>query len=82
MSTKLQVFIAGFIQVVLVSVNTWQLAHEKFLGAFIVGFCISMVWAINIKKVVLGNRVDKIFYAFGAGLGSMMGIFISKLIYT
>lgn len=43
MLSKFQIFFAGFIQVALISVNTWQLAHEKYVGAFLVGFAISMV---------------------------------------
>jgi len=79
---RLKIFLAGFLQVVLISINTWQLAHEKVIGAFIVAFLISMVWATNVRRIALGDTWDKFFYALGAAIGAVVGIYISKFIYS
>lgn len=78
---RLKLFSAGFIQVVLVAINTYQIAHEKYVGATIVGFGISLFWSYNVKKVAFGTFTDRIIYASGAAFGSLTGLIISKLIY-
>lgn len=74
-------FLTGFVQVLLVGVNTWQIAHEKWAGAFIVGFLISYVWSWNVKKVAFGSHTARIVYALGAGLGTLVGLGLARWIY-
>jgi hypothetical protein len=81
MKDNIQLFTTGFIQVVLVSINTYQIAHDKWLGVLFVGFLISLVWSFNVKKIAFGNWKDRLIYASGAGVGSALGLLISKLIY-
>lgn len=71
----------GFIQVFLVSINTYQIAHKHYLGVFVVGVAISIVWAWNVKKIAFGTWYDRLFYALGAGIGSLCGLLLSILIY-
>ncbi len=68
-------------QVVLVSVNTYQIAHKHYVGVFLVGIAISLVWAWNVKRIAFGTWTDRVVYAFGAGIGSLSGLLISALIY-
>lgn len=65
----------------LVGLNTWQIAHGKYAGAFVVGFLISYVWTWNVKKVAFGTHRDRIVYALGAGIGTLLGLGIASLIY-
>lgn len=80
-TNRWSLFGTGVIQVLLVGINTWQIAHEKWVGAFIVGFCISYVWAWNIRRMAFGSHVDRAIYAFGAAVGTVAGLFIAHLIY-
>ena len=74
-------FGTGFAQVFFVVINNYQVAHEKYIGCLLVGFVISWIWSYNVKKVAFGSKMDRIIYASGAGVGSMMGLVISKNFY-
>lgn len=81
MKPNLKIAFAGFIQVLLVCINTYQIAHEKWPGVFIVGFLISFSWSFNVKRIAFGSVQDRIFYALGAAIGSITGLFIAKMYY-
>lgn len=81
MKEKLKLFITGFIQVVLVVINTYQVSHEKYTGVFFVGFLISFVWSFNVKKIAFGDLNDRFIYSLGAGIGAISGLVLSKLYY-
>lgn len=81
MKEKVKLLSTGFLQVVLVAINTYQISHEKYVGAFIVGFGISLFWSYNVKKIAFGTFSDRLLYAGGAAVGSLTGLLISKLIY-
>lgn len=66
---------------ILVSLNTYQIAHKHYLGVFVVGVAISIVWAWNVKKIAFGTWYDRLFYALGAGIGSLCGLLLSIIIY-
>jgi hypothetical protein len=80
--TKFFLFGSGLIQVLLVGLNTYQIAHEKWIGAFIVGFLISFVWTFNVKKIAFGTMTDRIIYASGAAFGTTLGLIIAQIIYV
>ena len=77
----LSLFFTGIVQVALVSVNVYQIAHEKYIGVFLVGFVISLVWSFNVKKIALGGWADRLVYASGAALGSLLGLVFAKVLY-
>lgn len=74
-------FLSGFIIVCLVSMNTYQVSHQHYVGAGVVGFLISLTWTYNVKKVAFGNWVDRCYYAGGAALGTVTGMLMAALIY-
>ena len=79
---NLTLFITGFIQVVLVSVNTWQIAEQKvidyrYLHILVTGFFISFVWSFNVKGVAFGDIWNRLSYAFGAGIGTIAGVTVA-----
>ncbi len=80
MKDSLKLFSTGFIQVFFVAVNTYFLSKGFYLGAFICGTIISLIWSWNVKKIAFGTFKDRLFYAFGAGFGSLCGLIVSKLI--
>jgi hypothetical protein len=77
--TKL--FFSGMLQVLLVAVNMYQIAHEKWIGSFVVGFLISLVWSFNVQKVAFGTIYQRISYSIGAACGTVLGLFLSTYIY-
>lgn len=76
-----QLFMTGFIQVILVVINTYQIAHEKWAGVVFVGFLISLVWSYNVKRIAFGSLKDRLIYSSGAAIGSLAGLVISVWFY-
>jgi hypothetical protein len=76
---SLSIFSTGFLQVSLVSAQTWLISQGAIPGVFVVGFFISLVWTINVKRVSIGNWSDRLLYSVGAGVGAVVGLLIAKL---
>jgi len=74
-------FLTGYVQVVLVTVNMWQIANNKYLTALPVAFAISFLWTLNVKQVAFGNVPERVVYSGGAMIGCLSGIVLSNLIY-
>lgn len=74
-------FFFAWIQVCLVVLNTWQIANQKWIGALVVGFLISLVWTFNTQRAAFSNIWDKLIYAAGASAGTGTGLLIAQLIY-
>ena len=76
----MKLFTTGFLQVFFVACNTYFISKSFYIGVFICGLIISLIWSWNVKKIVFGTFKDIIIYAFGAAFGSLLGLIISKLI--
>lgn len=74
-------FFLAWLQVTLISLNTWQIANGKILGALIVGFSISLVWTFNIEHITKSTLTMKIIYAAGASCGTATGLLLAAKIY-
>jgi len=88
MKINLNLFFTGLLQVIFVSLNTFQIAmfvkkQEPLLlcSIIIIGFVISIIWTFNVKKIAFGNILDRISYASGAGIGSAIGVTVGFLLY-
>jgi len=86
---NLELFTTGLIQIVLVCLNTYQIAIYAVTkspillgGIIIIGFLISFIWSFNVRKVAFGDMSNRIFYASGAATGSCVGVLIGSLIYS
>ena len=75
-------FITGYIQVVLITLNTWQIANGKYLSAIPVAFAISFLWTLNVKQVAFGNLPQRIIYSCGAMMGCASGMLLSQFHLT
>ncbi len=75
---RISLFFTGFTQVYFVSVNTYFLSREMYVGVFIAAFMISLIWSFNVKKVAFGTTADRIIYALGATFGSLTGLWTSS----
>lgn len=76
----MKTFLTSFFQVGLVAINTLLIASGLFLGVFIVSFMISLLWAFNVSKIAVSTINQKLTYAFGAGCGAVVGLYLVKLI--
>lgn len=77
----ISLFLTGFLQVFLVTVQTYFISKVFAPGVFVVGFMISFVWTWNVKKVAFGTRADRVIYSLGAACGALIGLVSSQLIY-
>jgi len=82
MLNTITLFLTGFIQVYFVSINTYFLAKEMYIGVLTASFMISIIWSYNIKKIAFGTTKDRILYAMGASLGSVAGLKTSTIIFS
>ena len=67
-------------QVGLVAMNTLLITLNFYLGVFVVSFLISYLWAINVSRISVSTRGQKLTYAFGAGCGAVTGLLIVKFL--
>jgi hypothetical protein len=74
---KVLLFGTGFLQVSLITAQTWMVSHAALSGMIIVSFLISFVWTINVKRVAFGGWVDRFIYSAGASAGALCGILIA-----
>ena len=77
---KIKIFATSFTQVALVSVNTILITKGYVLGIFMVAFTISFIWCYNVSKIALSDIRRKLIYSFGAGLGSVTGYLVMKIL--
>ena len=82
MRTNARNFTTGLFQVCLVVTNTWQIANDKYLGAIIVGFLISLVWTLNVRTAAFGTIAHRLSYCIGAASGTAIGLIATQLIYN
>jgi hypothetical protein len=74
------IFITGFIQVFLVSANTYFISRTTWAGIAVCGFGISYLWTINVRRVTIGSKTESLIYATGAMLGGLAGVMMAKII--
>jgi len=79
-SNLLKLFVTAFLQVFLVSANTYFISRIAWLGIAACGFGISYLWTLNVRRISAGTHVERVVYATGAMLGGLMGVLTSNLI--
>lgn len=80
MKKHLIIFGTGFLQVFLVSANTYFISRTTWVGIAACGFGISYLWTFNVRKVSIGTHSEQLTYATGAMLGGLTGVVIAKII--
>jgi uncharacterized protein YebE (UPF0316 family) len=76
----MKIFLIGFVQVFLVSINILFITAGQYAAAFISGFALSFLWTLNVKVAAFGTITHRIIYALGAALGCIVGMFFTNLI--
>jgi len=75
-----RLFMTSFLQVALVSANTYFISKVTWLGIAICGFGISYIWTINVKQISISSTKERIVYATGAMLGGLTGVALSRIL--
>lgn len=78
--SRVSLFLTGFLQVMFIAMNTVFISKSMLIPMVISGFLISIIWTLNVKKVVFGEWIDRIIYATGASVGTVVGFFIAHFI--
>jgi hypothetical protein len=74
--SRITLFLAAFIQMGLVAIQTFIISHNYVILAAIVGGFIAYLWTHNVKRAAMGNELDRIIYSFGAFCGILVGLII------
>lgn len=82
MAEGLRLAARGFVIVILTATNVYQIAHEHYIGAFVIGALISVVWFGNAKNAGRSDVAGAAWwYGLGAGLGTIAGMALMRAIY-
>lgn len=76
------IFITSFLQVILVTTNTYQIANQHYIGMSIVGFFISFLWTFNVSSVVFGSVKQRVVYGLGGMCGCLTGGILTHYFYS
>ena len=68
-------------QIALIVLNTWQIANDKYVGAIIGGFLISLLFTFSVRIINSGTWQHRTLYCFGGALGTGTGLLLGKLLY-
>lgn len=74
-----RLFLAGFIQLILVTTQVWFISNNIILGACITSFLISFVWCHNVKKIAFGGIKDVLTYSSGASSGCFFSLLLTNI---
>lgn len=76
----IKVFTFAYIQILLIAVNTINVANGKMVPAMITSLLIGMAWCVGVKGVAHGELKEKIAYCIGGSLGCGSGIIVSDFL--
>jgi hypothetical protein len=76
-----KVALYAYIQLVLISMNTWHIANGKLIASIVFSFLIGLAWTMGVNGVAGGGTKEKLFYAAGGSLGTGTGVLLSTLLY-
>jgi hypothetical protein len=76
----IKLFFTGFLQVSLVTAQTYLITIGNVIGIATIGFSISWIWWGNAKRASIGGMVERFIYASGASSGAVVGFLLAKLV--
>jgi len=77
---KYGLFLTALIQVFFVAMQPLFIINHRIAPMLVCGFCISLIWTMNVKRVAFGGWTDRIVYALGAMWGTGLGYLLSDYI--
>lgn len=76
----IKLFFTALLQVSLVAMNVIFISNGKIIPMCITAFGISFFWTLNVKSVAFGGWGERITYATGAMVGTLIGSYLAKFI--
>lgn len=76
----IRLFATAWLQVALISANTWFTSRGAWAGVAVCSFGISYVWTLNVRRIGVSNQAGRMAYAGGATVGALTGLVISKIL--
>jgi len=73
----MNLFAMAFIQVFLISINTYFISRLNYAGIAIASFFISLVWMTNVNTI---SKKKSIYYPLGAMIGCLCGVYVGRLL--
>lgn len=77
----LEVYLIGILSIAMISLNTWQISHEKLEAAVLVQIGISYMWCLGVKSIAQGNWITRAVYVAGCATGQLVGLGIAKMLW-
>jgi hypothetical protein len=82
LATYARTFGRGFLIVMLTATNAYQIVNKHYVGAFLVGTSISLVWWSNARTSARsGLPWAGLAYGLGAGTGTVTGMALATVLY-
>ncbi len=76
----IRLFITAYLQVALVSANTFFVSRGAWAGVAVCSFGISYAWTLNVKKISASTTKQRVAYSTGAMMGGLTGTAVSMFI--
>lgn len=75
------IFLAGFIQMLVVSLNISNISQKKICSAMASSFFLALGWYLILEYIVqnVNSAIDRYAYAIGASTGTGLGIYLDKI---
>jgi len=77
----MKILLYSYLQLLLLSMNTYNIATGKILYSIIFSFLIGIVWCYNVTSVANGTLKEKLMYSIGCSLGCGTGVIISTTFF-
>lgn len=77
----MKILLYSYLQLLLLSMNTYNIATGKIWYSIIFSFLIGIVWCYNVTGVANGTIKEKLQYSFGCSLGCGSGVILSNMFF-
>lgn len=74
----MKILFYAYLQLLLISMNTVNVATGRVLPSIILSFLIGIAWCVGVKGVATGSLKEKLMYCTGCCLGCGSGVILSN----
>lgn len=73
-------FLMAFVQVFLISCQTYFIAKKTWIGIAVFSFSLNYVWCANVTAVHASTQKERLVYSSGAMFGAVIGVWLVSLL--
>ena len=77
----MKILLYSYLQLLLLSMNTYNIASGRLWYSIIFSFLIGIVWCYNVTGVANGTIKEKLQYSIGCSLGCGTGVILSNTFF-